>query len=103
MYALFCGVFQGVCNRAVEGDGDANVKASADEGQAEFFAFLCGDLDAQAAVDTLAGFVDYLAVVDLLLEETARAFVSTRSGMIFLGVFPELAGIGFSTVAMQTA
>ncbi len=101
--AFFYGVFQGVCNRAVERDGDANVEPSADEAQAEFFALLCGDLDAQTAVDALARFVDHFAVLCLLFEESTRAFVSTRVGMIFVGIFSEFAGIGFATVTIQTA
>jgi len=85
--ACFCafggGFFEALGYRTVEGDCHSDVETSAYEGESEFFAFSGGDLNAESAVNALAGLVDQVRLLGLPCEETAIALVSGRPGVVF--------------------
>ena len=81
---FFGGFFKGIGDCTVKGHCNSDVETPADEGQTEFFALFCCDLYAQAAIDTLAGFVDYVGVLLLLGEQAARAFVAGWANLVIL-------------------
>ena len=81
----FGGCFgEGICDCTVKRHGDGDIEPPSDEGEAEFFAVFCSDLYAQATVDALAGFVDYVGVLLLLCEEAAWAFIAGWADMVVL-------------------
>ncbi len=89
--------------RLTERDGWAHIEAAADESQAKLFLRGRGNLDADAAVDALAGFVDDIRVLRLLDKLSSLGLVSRLSSIISPGVLPQQAGIRFATIAAQTA
>jgi hypothetical protein len=101
--ALAGGEMEGIAERFIEWDGDADVEAAGDEGQAEGFFVLGGDLDAEAAVDAFAGFEDDEGVVDALLECAAGGFVVCGACGAGFGEDAEFAVVGFAAVAVEAA
>ena len=97
------GLFETFGNRTLERYGYPDIKTPADKGQTEFFAGPGGNLNAETAVDTLAGFVNDFRVLGLLNEQTTLAFVSSRLGTVIPGILPEFAAIGLPAITMQAS
>ena len=62
-----------------------------------------GDLEADAAGDTFAGFEDDVGVLAELFEGASGGFIAVGLGLVLLGVLSEFAGVGFAAVAVEAA
>ena len=61
-------MFEGLLHRIIKRHGYANIEAAADKRQSEFFALGGGNLNAKAAVYTLARLVNHLRMLSVLHE-----------------------------------
>ena len=96
-------MLESLSHRIVKRHSDTNIEAATYEGEPEFFARAGSDLNAKAAVDALAGFVDYLRMLDLLHKWAAVTLVSPRPGALFIRMLPQPAIVYFSAITMQAS
>jgi hypothetical protein len=80
------------------------VRASAGEGEAGVYVFCSCDIDALAARDTLAGFVDKAAIVSFArVTFPQTGSVAQMMSAVLRSIVTEQAGILFPAVALQAA
>ncbi len=74
------GAAKGFVKMPIQRHCHADVEAPADERQAQRFTGSGGNLDAQAAIDALAGLENHVGMMGVLLEFPPLAFVSLGIG-----------------------
>jgi len=87
----------------LQGGGDLDIEAASNEREAEGFAGLFGELDADAAEDAFAGFEDDAAGLADLGEAAALAAVTAVVDAVGGGVVLEGAIAGGAAIAMEAA
>jgi hypothetical protein len=94
-------LLESVGEGTVERGGDLDVETASDEGEPERFGGVFGDVNADAAEDTFAGFEDDVGGMPVLFEEAALPGEPVGVRAIEFGVVLKVAVAGGAAVAVE--